>query len=69
MECGDAGEDEIDPGEELFAVVVVTRPGGDGPGERTVGQRPERQSVLACRVEQFDGRLDDAIERERFRAL
>ncbi|WP_410625689.1 hypothetical protein [Amycolatopsis sp. cmx-8-4] len=36
VECGDAGEDEIDPGEELLAVVVLAHLVGDGPGGRVV---------------------------------
>ena len=42
VDRGDAGEDQVDPGEELRAVVVVAHLVGDGP---QVGHHADRAGV------------------------
>jgi hypothetical protein len=62
------GHDGVGGGAEQLALVLhmpVDRP---GPGGEALGQRPERQTALAGRVEQLDGSLDDALAGERLRA-
>ena len=62
------GDHGFGRGAEQLAFVrhmPVDRPRACG---EALGQRPERQPALACRVEQLDGGLDDALTGQRLRS-